>query len=117
MSRSRSPVRKSSSRSGFDVFRGRKPQRRSLSFRRLNTEALEERRLLAVLYVDNTPGMAGTEFTASGGTQPASVPGLVPGSTIFSTISAAVAAANPTGDTINVANGTYNELVSINKDV
>src|SRR6188508_2995217 len=48
MSRSRSPVRKSSSRSRFDIFGARKPLRRGLSGKRLNVENLEERRLLAV---------------------------------------------------------------------
>jgi hypothetical protein len=56
--------------------------------------------------------MAGTEFTSSGGTQPAAVPGLTPGVTIFSTIGAAVAASSP-GDTINVSDGTYAEHVVI----
>src|SRR5437899_12549133 len=55
-------------------------------------------------YVDNTPGGAGTDFTSTGGTQPAVVPGLTPGVTIFPTIQAAVAAAS-SGDTINVADG------------
>lgn len=84
--------------------------------RRLGLELLEDRRLLAVLYVDNSPGMAGTEFTATGGTQPASMVGLTPGVNIFSTISAAVAAAS-NGDTINVADGTYVENIVLNKQL
>jgi hypothetical protein len=82
---------------------------------RLLVEHLEDRVVPAnILWVDNTPGMGGTQFTASGGTQPASVPGLTPGVNIFSTISAAVAAASP-GDTINVADGAYGEAVNVNK--
>ncbi|MCI0360847.1 MAG: right-handed parallel beta-helix repeat-containing protein, partial [Planctomycetaceae bacterium] len=84
--------------------------------RRLLLESLEERRVLAVLWVDNTPAAGGTEFTATGGSQPASVPGLTPGVNIFSTISAAVAAASPS-DTINISDGTYSELVTVNKSV
>src|SRR5436190_2213391 len=79
-------------------------------------ECLEDRAVPAVLWVDNTPGTGGTEFTASGGTQPASTPGLTPGTSIFPTISAAVAASTA-GDTINVSNGTYSELVNVNKQL
>ncbi|MFL5327462.1 MAG: right-handed parallel beta-helix repeat-containing protein [Gemmataceae bacterium] len=77
---------------------------------------LEERAVPAVLWVDNAPGMAGTQFTSTGGTQPASVTGLTPGVSIFSTVSAAVTAANP-NDTINVSDGTYAENVSVNKQL
>src|SRR5204862_88065 len=45
---------------------------------------------------------------------PARVPGLTPGATLFATFGAAVAAASP-GDTINVADGAYSELVTVNK--
>src|SRR5207253_6862413 len=66
---------------------------------RPHLERLEDRVVPATTrWVDNTPGTAGTEFTASGGTQPASVPGLTPGVTLFSTIQAAVNAASA-GDT------------------
>ena len=84
--------------------------------RRLGFEGLEDRHLLATLWVDPTPGSGGTEFTAAGGSQPGSMPGLVPGVSIFSTISAAVTAATA-GDTINVADGTYSELVTVNKSL
>src|SRR5262245_64979842 len=67
----------------------------------LRLEGLEDRAVPAVLWVDSTPGMAGTQFTASGGSQPASVTGLTPGVNIFPTIQAAVSAAGA-GDTINV---------------
>ncbi|TXT37696.1 MAG: hypothetical protein FD138_589 [Planctomycetota bacterium] len=80
-------------------------------------ERLEERCLLTILYVDNTPGMAGTEFTSSGGTQSASVTGLTPGVDIFSTITAAIAVAAASGDTINVADGSYSENVALGKSV
>src|SRR5262245_56647549 len=81
---------------------------------RPNVESLEDRTVPATLWVDNTPGMAGTEFTSTGGSQPASVPGMTPGVNIFSTITAAITAANPS-DTINVSDGTYSELVTVNK--
>src|SRR5947208_8203026 len=78
-------------------------------------EAMEQRVVPATTrWVDPTPGMAGTEFTASGGTQPTSVPGLTPGVNIFSTIQAAVNAASP-NDTINVADGTYSESVTVDR--
>src|SRR5262249_29881039 len=59
---------------------------------------------------------SGTEFTASGGAQPASVTGLTPGVNIFGTIGAAIGAASA-GDTINVSDGTYSELVTVNKSL
>src|SRR5262249_57828548 len=48
------------------------------------------------------------------GKQPGSVGPLTPGTDLFTTIGAAVAAAAP-GDVINVADGTYNEFVTVNK--
>jgi len=84
--------------------------------RRLQVESLEERRLLATLYVDNTPTLGGPGadvFTASGGDQ-VNAGGLTLGTNLFTTIGAAVAAANPS-DTINVADGTYAEQVAANK--
>src|SRR5262245_17580938 len=94
--------------------KARKSQPRPRS--RPNVQSLEDRRVPATLGVDNTPGMAGTEFTSTGGSQPASVPGLTPGVNIFSTITAAITAANPS-DTINVSDGTYSELVTVNKSL
>lgn len=74
--------------------------------RTLRAEALEDRLApAATLWVDSTPGMAGTEFTSTG-SQPVSVPGLTPGVTIFSALASALAAAND-GDTINISDGTY----------
>src|SRR6187401_2184205 len=70
----------------------------------------------ASLWVDNTPGSGNTQFTATGGSQPASVTGLVLGTNLFTTIQAAVNAAAPS-DTINVSNGVYAELVSVTKSV
>src|SRR5262245_24848482 len=83
--------------------KGRSPRQRLL------LELLEDRLAPAILYVANTPGNGGAAFTPTGGDQTTQL-GVNP----FATISAAVAAANP-GDTINVADGTYNELVSLNK--
>src|SRR5262245_2349676 len=81
--------------------------------RQLRLEPLEERALLAALYVDTTPGGGNTIFTPTGGSQ-VRTPGLTLGVDLFTSISAAVAAANPS-DTINVADGTYSELVTVNK--
>lgn len=84
--------------------------------RRAFLETLENRSLLAALYVDNTPTLAGPTldvFTPSGGSQVVTG-GLTSGLNLFTTISAAVAAANPT-DTINVADGSYAESVVVNK--
>ncbi len=78
----------------------------------LKIETLEDRITPAVLWVDNTPGTAGTEFTSTGGTQPASVAALTPGTNLFSTISMAVNVA-VTGDVINVSDGIYSENVDI----
>src|SRR5687768_11272360 len=75
----------------------------SMRPRALRMESLEDRALMAVLYVDNTPSPTAADFSASGGTQ-VSMAGVNP----FATISDAVAAAMP-GDTINVADGTYTE--------
>src|SRR5207245_1041226 len=79
---------------------------------RLGLEHLEDRLAPALLWVDNTP--LGSSFTATGGTQPASQGGLTPGVDLFATIQDAVDAASP-GDTINVSDGTYSELVTVNK--
>jgi len=69
----------------------------------------------ATLWVDNSPGGPGI-FTATGGTQPAIVSGLTPGVDLFSTIGDAAAASSP-GDLINVADGTYNEYVTVPNSV
>ncbi|HUE73617.1 MAG TPA: CHRD domain-containing protein [Pirellulaceae bacterium] len=77
---------------------------------------MERRDLLATLYVDSTPVLGGPgadQFTASGGSQ-VNVGNLTQGIDLFTTISAAVSAAAP-GDVINVADGTYSELVTVNK--
>ncbi|MEX2174318.1 MAG: dockerin type I domain-containing protein, partial [Pirellulaceae bacterium] len=74
--------------------------------------------MLATFYVDNSPTLAGPgadAFTATGGTQ-ANVGGLTVGTDLFTTIQAAVNAAGP-GDTINVADGAYSELVNVNDSV
>jgi hypothetical protein len=97
-----------------NLFRSSPATRKHSPQTRLGVESLEDRVVPATLWVDNTPGMGGHEFTATGGTQPASVTGLTPGVDIFPTIGAAVAAAAP-GDTINVSDGTYSELVNVNK--
>src|SRR5438128_12521322 len=91
---------------------GPMPPIRNKPRHRIGLERLEDRLAPATRWVDNTP--AGTFFTASGGDQPATVGPLMPGTDLFSTIGAAVAAASP-GDTINVSDGTYNELVTVNK--
>jgi len=83
---------------------------------RLALETLEDRCVPATLWVDATDTAGGTQFTATGGSQPALVAGLTPGVDSFSTIAAAVAAATA-GDVINVADGTFAELVDVNKDV
>ncbi len=75
-------------------------------------ECLEDRVLLSTLYVDNTPGGV-TNFTPVGGTL-APQGGLTLNSTLFTTISAAVSHAVD-GDEIQVADGTYNEFVLIDK--
>jgi parallel beta-helix repeat protein len=64
-----------------------------MSHRRLRFEPLEDRRVLATLWVD---------------------PHVAPTATIFSTISDAVAAAH-NGDTVKVVRGTYSEAVDVNK--
>src|SRR5688572_27099448 len=84
--------------------------------RRLLAQGLEDRLAPAILYVDSTPTIVGPgndSFTANGGTQ-SSVSNLTLGTNLFPTIQAAVNAASPT-DTINVADGTYSELVTVNK--
>jgi hypothetical protein len=100
---------------GFEAQSSKQPyRRRPVSLR---VEVLEDRitpNAVTTLWVDSTPGAGGTAFTSTGGTQPAVVAGLVPGVTIFSTISAAVSAASA-GVTINVSDGTYAELVTVNK--
>jgi hypothetical protein len=114
--KSRTKSRRSTSDKRRSFFGFSQPAEARRQTRRLHLESLEERRVLATLYVDSTPGGGNTEFTASGGTQPASVPGLTLGTNLFTTINAAIAVANP-GDDINVADGTYGELVNINKSV
>jgi fibronectin-binding autotransporter adhesin len=83
--------------------------------RKLLLEQLEDRRMLAVLYVDYSSigdnGEGAGQFTSDG---QAPVTGLTLDTNLFTTISAAVAAAN-NGDIIRVADGTYNEDVLVNK--
>jgi parallel beta-helix repeat protein len=90
-------------------------------------ESLEDRRVLAVLYVANDAGFTdatnpghpqtGDTVTWNGGGQFTSpVSGLTFGSNAFDTINAAIAAAG-TGDTIEVAPGTYSESVDVTKSV
>ena len=110
---SRPPSRQQKRRSFLASDRSRLAGR---PHRRLHLEALEDRRVLATLWVDSTPGAGNTEFTAAGGTQPASVPGLTLGTDLFTTIGAAVTAAAP-GDVINVADGSYSETVTVGSDV
>jgi len=76
-------------------FRNSK-QRKALKrrSRRLSIDALEDRRLLATLFVDDD--MAQNHHAQ------------------YTTISAAVAAAQP-GDTIRVSPGTYDESVTVDK--
>src|SRR5262245_59926520 len=83
--------------------------------KKMQLERLEDRLAPATTrWVDNTPGTGDTEFTATGGTQAASLPVLTLGVDLFTTISAAVAAASA-GDIIDVSDGTYSELGVVTK--
>src|SRR5689334_13454724 len=92
-------------------------------------ETLEDRRLLATLYVDNPGDFMITNDTApsglstgdtvtwdpgAGSQHGAAVPGLIFGTNAFSTIQSAVTAASP-NSTIRVAGGTFAESVNITK--
>lgn len=90
-------------------------------------ESLEDRRVLAVLYVANDSGFtdaahpgspqAGDTVTWNGGGQfTAPVSGLTFGTNAFDSINAAIADAN-SGDTIDVAPGTFSEQVNVNKSI
>ncbi len=98
---------------------------------RLLLEALEDRRLLATLYVDNPGDFVitmdqgaggldnGDEVTwnpGAGSQHPAAVTGLIFGTAAFSTIQNAVNAA-AAGDEIRVGPGTFSELVTVNTQV
>ncbi|MCE9527975.1 MAG: hypothetical protein K8R36_18190, partial [Planctomycetales bacterium] len=97
--------------------------------RKLMFEPLEGRALLASLYVDNPgdyiittdQGAAGLDngdtvtFNPSGGTQLPQA-GLIFGTTAFGTIQGAVNLASA-GDTVNVGQGTFSELVNVNKQL
>ncbi|MCL4201914.1 MAG: right-handed parallel beta-helix repeat-containing protein, partial [Pirellulaceae bacterium] len=84
--------------------------------RKLLLEQLEDRRVLAaLLYVDSSdigsPGDGNGQFTTAGED---AVTGLTLNTNLFTTIGAAVTAAPP-GTTIQVADGTYNEMVNLGK--
>lgn len=94
-----------------------RPSRRQRRARRPGVERLEDRCTPASLYVDDTfaittdtppPGLSTGDTVTWDPGQPGQVTGLIFGTDAFSTIHDAVAAAN-TGDTINVAPGTYLE--------
>jgi uncharacterized repeat protein (TIGR01451 family) len=98
----------------------------------LRVEGLEERRLLATLYVDDPSGFTingdqgapgldnGDPVTwdpgAGSAHSPTPVAGLVFGTDAFTSIQAAVDAAMP-GDTIKVGSGTFAETVDVNKQL
>src|SRR4051812_23070658 len=98
-------------------------------------EALEDRRLLATLYVDNpgdfvitndadlsgpgTPTLGDTvTWNPGAGTQHPTAPvtGLIYGTSAFGTIQSAVTAATA-GDTIRVGPGTFAESVNVSKQL
>ncbi|QDV17780.1 hypothetical protein Pan153_24350 [Gimesia panareensis] len=90
------------------------------------TEVLEDRTLLTTLFVDdslvitNDQGAGGldagdTVTFASG--EAGETAGLIFGTNAFDTINDAVTAAAASGDTIQVAAGTYSGLISLNKSV
>src|SRR5688572_1007565 len=103
--------------------------RRPARKRALRFEPLEDRSVPASLYVDNPgdftitfdQGAAGLDdgdtvsWTPSGGSH-LPVAGLTFGTDAFGTIQSAVTAA-VAGDTVNVANGTFSELVNVNKSL
>lgn len=94
----------------------RRSSRRRQSACRLNLEILEDRTVPATLYVDSTPIISGAgldQFTVNGGAL-ISQGGLTLGTNLFTSINAAVAAAH-SGDTIQVADGVYNETVMVDK--
>lgn len=107
--------------------RQRKTQQRG-RLRDMRLESLEDRRVLAVLYVANDSGFtvtndtappglsAGDTVTWNGGGQFSAVQNLTFGTNAFDSINAAISAAN-SGDTIDVAPGTYSEQVNINKSI
>ncbi len=117
----------------FSRSRSKHQQRRisRLAMSRHFFEALEDRRLLATLYVDNPTDFVITNDVApaglsngdtvtwdpgAGSQHGAAVPNLIFGTNAFSTIQSAVTAANPT-DTIRVAGGTFAESVNITKQL
>lgn len=112
-----------------------KKARRSMDLRSrqfsLASESLEMRALLSTFYVDNTADYtitndqgavgldAGDTVTWNGTTNGGPVAGLTFGTNAFDTIQGAIGAAAASGDTINVAEGTYalSSAVSVNKQV
>jgi predicted outer membrane repeat protein len=76
---------------------------------RLEFDALEDRAVPAVLWVDSSniggAGAGAGQFTAADGTTQT---GLTLGTNLFTTVGAAVAASN-NGDTINIADGIFTE--------
>jgi len=94
-----------------------KQLRKGARGRKLFLEQLEDRRLLASLYVDYSDigegGSGDGQFTSDG---QAPVLNLTLNTSLFTSISAAVVAAS-NGDTIYVADGTYNENLAISKSL
>jgi hypothetical protein len=101
------------------LFRSQKARRmhRCDRWKRV-VEQLEDRAMLATLYVDSSPVIGGAgadQFTVSGGDH-SNQTGLTYGTNLFDTVQAAVSAASA-GDTIKVSDGTYIEDVNINSSV